>query len=264
MQRRALGRLGRLHGRRAHLYCVGTAKSGTHSVREMFSRSVRAAHEPQASELIDKFFAWQQGRIGEGEMIHWVRARDQSLALEVDSSWLNILILEWLVREFSDARFVLTIRDCYSWLNSEFNRVLRPVERSPQRVRVREFLYQREHSIHGPEERILKEKAIYPIANYLSRWTAHNEAVLAQVPKERLLIVRTDEITQRAHGIADFAGLPRWSVRLHRTHEYRNPIDERLIKQIDSAFLERKVEQHCRPLMSRFFPEIKSLDDLEL
>ena len=36
--------------RRTRLYCVGGGKSGTHSVAEMFSRNVRARHEPEALE----------------------------------------------------------------------------------------------------------------------------------------------------------------------------------------------------------------------
>jgi hypothetical protein len=256
--------LGRQRVRRAQLYCVGTAKSGTHSIHSMFSRNVAARHEPQAVNVIEMFLDWQDHRRSEGELREWIRARDRELALEVDSSWFNILILDFLLAEFPRARFVLTIRDCYSWLNAEFKRVLRGNSPEPQRGVIRKFLYERKGSVHAPEEQVLKANGLFTIDSYLARWAAHNEKVLATIPAERLLIVRTDQIKQRAHEIADFAGLPRHTVRLNQTHEFQNPVQREIIGEINRNFLERKVDEHCRPLMNRFFPEIKTLDDVKL
>lgn len=33
-------------------YCVGTAKSGTHSVSAIFEKNYRASHEPEGAQLI--------------------------------------------------------------------------------------------------------------------------------------------------------------------------------------------------------------------
>ncbi|HKI68741.1 MAG TPA: sulfotransferase, partial [Verrucomicrobiae bacterium] len=253
--------VGRQKVRRTQVYCVGSAKSGTHSIRSMFSGNVCAGHEPQALQLIEKFFEWHNRRISDQEMTNWILERDRDLALEVDSSWFNVLIHDFLAREFPGARFVLTIRDCYSWLNSEFKRVLHAPTGLSQRIRLREFLYDRENAVYAPEEQILRETGLFPLDNYLSRWSAHNEAVLNTIAAERLLIVRTDQIRARAYEIADFAGLPRHAVRLQRTHEYRNPVEREIIREIDRSFLEEKIERHCRPLMARFFPEITSLRD---
>jgi hypothetical protein len=255
---------GPLAVRRTQLYCVGTAKSGTHSLCAMFSRNVRAGHERRAEPLIDKFFERQEGRIGEGEWREWIHARDRELALEVDSSWFHILMLDVLAQDFPHARFVLTIRDCYSWLNSELKRVLHRPTQNPRRIRMRRFLYERPGATYAPEERVLQDTALYPIDSYLARWTAHNEQVLATIPEERLLVVRTGQIRARAHEIADFAGLPRHAVRLERTHEYRNPVARELIREIDRDFLEHKVAQQCRPLMERFFPDIRTVSDAKL
>ena len=182
-----------------------------------------------------------------------------------DSSWPNILILEFLLREFPGARFVLTIRDCYSWLNSTLNHSLRYRGVSPrQRVKARDFAFQRDGFVHAPEERWLRDGGFYTLDGYFSGWAAHNRRVLAAVPPEQLLVVRTDRIRHCAHEIADFAGLPRQVIRPHRTHEFQNPDKKEIIRQLDRDFLERKVEQHCRPLMTQFFPEIKTLDDARL
>jgi len=255
---------GRLKVRRTRLYCVGAAKSGTHSIYSMFSRNVRAGHEKEALQFIDTFFRWHEGRMTDQEFREWILARDREMALEVDSSWHLILILDFLAKEFPDARYVLTIRDCYSWLNSEFKRVLHTPSQQSQRIKLRKFIYNGGSASHAPEEQVLKEAGLFTVDNYLSRWVAHNEKVLATIPPERLLVVRTEQIRAHAYEIADFAGLPRYTVQLQRTHEYRNPVQREIIRELDARFLEQKVEQHCRPLMNRFFPEIKTLADVKL
>ena len=255
--------LGPRRVRRVQLYGVSLGKSGTHSIAKMFSHNVRARHEPQAPQLIDKVVDWHSGRISEQEMAGWLRARDRELALEVDSSGINLQILDILLREFPNARFVLAIRDCYSWTNSRMNGDLNAFTSGAWHKWAR-FVYGDGPFIHAPEEKVLKDGGIYTLDTYLSSWAARNGLALAKIPPERLFVVRTDQIRARAFDLADFAGLPHRVVRLHRTHEFRNPGKIPIIRQIDRDFLERKVEQHCRRLMTRFFPEIKSLDDAKL
>ena len=87
----------------------------------MFSSNVRARHEPERRALDRRLLDRHHGRIGERDFIEWLRACDRRLALEVDSSWLNLDILDILRREFPDARFLLTVRDCYSALDATVN-----------------------------------------------------------------------------------------------------------------------------------------------
>jgi hypothetical protein len=255
--------LGRHRARRGRLYCVGIGKTGTHSIANMFSRTVRSGHEAQAVPLMESILAWRNGQINERQFVEWLHRRDREMALEVDSSTLNFEILDVLLREFPDARFVLTIRDCYSWCNSFVNFGARHRDTmNPLWYQMGRFRAHRAE--HAPEEQVLKERGFMNLDCYLSYWATHNWDVIEKVPAERLLVVRTDQIQDRAFQIADFAGFPRRSVRLDRTHEYRNPEKEQILRQIDRDFLEARVEKHCRPLMARFFPEIKSLDDAKL
>ena len=254
--------LGRHRARRSRLYCVGIGKTGTHSIATMFSRTVRARHEPQAVPLMEKILAWRGGEIDDDGFVDWVRTRDREMALEVDSSTLNFEILDVLIRTFPDARFLLTIRDCYSWCNSmmghsaRFHKTTNPLWRQMGRFQG--------DAEHAPEEEVLKQHGFMTLDRYFSYWARHNQEVIDKVPAERLLVVRTDQIQNEALNIARFAGLPGRAVRLERTHEYRNPEKQEYLRQVDRRFVEAKVEQHCRPLMSRFFPEIKSLDDARL
>lgn len=256
--------LGRHRVRRTRLYCVGTGKSGTHSIGGMFSKTVRAKHEPEATQFIAKFLAWKRGAMEETQFTRWLLERDRRLALEVDSSWLNRHILDILLREFPEARFILTIRDCYSWCDSLLNHRIRFSDKAdPLWKQMGEWMHPEKFQ-HAPEERPLKELGFHTLDCYFSHWARHNSGVLECVPAERLLVVRTDEIGRRAFEIADFAGLPRRTVLVQRTHEFKNPAKTPILAQIDPDFLEASVERHCRPLMSRFFPEIKSLADTKV
>jgi hypothetical protein len=254
--------LGAHRARRTRLYCVGMDKTGTHSVAGLFSRNVRARHEPYALSLIQNILDWRAGRFSDDEMTVRIRARDRKLALEVDSSLLNFDILDILLREFPEARFVLTIRDCYSWLDSWINHAVRykddihPLWIQTRAARFRPDLYR-----HAPEERALQEAGLFTLDGYFSNWTDHNRTVLARVPTDRLLVVRTDQIGARAFEIADFAGLPRRAVRPTRGHAFQNPVKQKFLHRLDRQFLERKATEHCGELMRRYFPEIRTPAD---
>jgi hypothetical protein len=246
---------------RTRVYGVGIGKSGTHSLAAMFSTPVRARHEPRALQLIDHVFDLKEGRISEPQMVAWLHRRDRLLGLEIDSAGLNYLILDLLLREFPDARFVLTIRDCYSWTDSAMNHLLRMTNADERWFRVVRYYYGREPVAYDPEERLLEASGIYPLDRYFADWKTRNEEVLAKVPSERLFVVRTDQLRQRASEIADFAGLPRSAIRVDRTHEYINPSKRSFLRELNRAFVERCADVFCRPLMTRYFPEIRSLDN---
>jgi hypothetical protein len=257
--------LGARRVRRTRLYGVGAPKSGTNSVGAMWSSNVRARHEPEFHALIRMLLDRHHGRIGERDFIEWLRVRDRRLALEVDSSALNFDILDILVREFPDARFLLTVRDCYSALDSQVNQFLKVLARRHAIVTELGNVQLGADAHHyAPQERILEQYGAPNVDSLLRRWAYHVHHTLATVPVKRLLIVRTDQLTSRAFEIADFAGLPRRMVRLERAHANRNSAKRPVISEIDREFLERKVEQHCAPLMARFFPEIQSLDEVKI
>ena len=251
----------RLRGvRRVRLYCVGTAKSGTHSIAAMFGGSVRARHEADNRRDIREILEVAAGRVDRDRMKRYVRRRDRRLYLDIDSSQVNFFMLDALLTEFPGARFLLTIRDPYSWLDSIINDSLRrPSNRSW--TDFRNFCFRSDIFSHPPEELALAEHGLYTLDGYLSYWAAHNQKVLSDVPEDRLLTVRTDRITDRVHEIAEFAGLPPAVIELEKSHAFRNPRKFGLLFQVDRDHLEKRVRHHCRPLMERFFPEVRSMED---
>jgi hypothetical protein len=235
---------------------VGTGKSGTHSIATFFNASVRCAHEPEAQELIGRILDHAEDRMDEKQMRRYVSEGDRRLSLEVDSSNLNFFLLDFLL-QFPKARFVLTIREPRSWLNSFFNHYLgrKAGPPNPAWDAMGRFRFQAKGSTYSPEERILEEHGLYSLDGYLSYWAMHNQRVVSTVPTNRLLVVRTNEITARAYEIADFAGLPRRTVRPEASHSFRNPNDFGILRRMDQEHVAAKIAQHCRPLLEAYFPE---------
>lgn len=156
---------------------------------------------------------------------------------------------------------MLTLRNCYAWLDSFINHSLYFVDVRPGWDKLRDFRFKTTEAAHPPKERILKEQGFYTIDGCLSYWANHNQKVLDTVSKDRLLIVKTNGISQRAYDIAAFAGLPKEAVRLEKTFSFKNPKKAGVLCQIDRNYLEEKVKNHCASLMAQYFPEIRSIDD---
>lgn len=251
-------------GRRVRLYCVGTAKSGTHSIASMFSSLVRAKHEPDRKKLIPTILEIGAGRLAGDRLKEWVRVRDRKLRLRVDSANMYFFLLDTFRDEYPEAKFLLTIRDCYSWLNSVMRHALRFPNPAPMWANYRKLLYQPEQHPHAPEERALQERGLYSFDAYLSNWAEHNQSVFDKIPVEKLMVLKTNDIGTRAIEVARYAGLPEALVLPHQAHSFENPIKGNLLQEVPRDFLEAKVEKHCRALMSRHFPEIRSLDDAQV
>lgn len=242
--------------RKTHIYCTGTAKSGTHSIVALLSNQLRSAVEPESDKLIDLVFDIATGHIDDTELSSYLLKRDRRLWLEVDSSQLNFFFLSKLVELFPDAKFILTIRDPYSWLDSFINHQLARGG-SDKWIKLRNFRFRPDIYTHQQGELILKEKGLYALDGYLSYWGYHNRTVIDTVPEDRLLIVRTDKITEHAEEIAAFVGLSSSNLRKEASHAFKAKAKFGLLDQIDQTYLEHKIKEHCGDLIALFFPEIQ-------
>ena len=241
-------------------YCVGMAKTGTVSMHIMFSQH-RSAHEPDRRILVGKILAFANGKIDKSKLIKYIKHRDRRLGLEMDSSHLNYHLIDILVNEFSEAKFILTIRDCYSWVESAINFfVARPLFRfhwSQHHLRaLRRLRFRANEFKHTKEEKILADNECYTLDGYFSFWREHNSKVLATVPADRLLVVKTREINQRVPDIENFLGIESGTL-INRVHANVGSKKFHILSQIDKDFLEEKANLHCKELMDKYFPEVK-------
>ena len=242
--------------RRFHAYCVGTSKSGTTSLADMLSASYRAAHEPEPVALIEKILDAAAGAICGDELEQYMKERDGLLRLEFESSQLLLYVIDILCNTFPHAKFILTLRDCYSWLDSvtnhELTRAINPAWR-----RMAEHRFRGHELTHSAAEQVLADRGLYTIEGYLSYWAEHNRTVLQRVPSERLLVVRTEEIRHRIAEIADFLGIPPDTVDPSASHTNKAVARTNILQQIDPDLIEQQVAEHCADLMKEYFPDIR-------
>lgn len=243
-----------LHPRRMHVFSVGTGKSGTTSIGAMFADTARSDHEPDARRLLRAILRYRDEKLTAKQWERFVLIRDRELWLEVDSSQLNCYLLSVLVPAFPSARFILTIRDCYAWLDSQINHQLSE-EKLPQLwAQLRDVHFRANELTHPDQEKPLKDRGLFTLDGYFSHWAQHNQTVLDTVPPDRLLVVRTNEISAQADAISQFVGAP--ISQEGKTHFFKARAKHNVLSEIDPDYLERKAQQYCRPVMARFFPTI--------
>lgn len=235
------------------VYGVGTAKSGTHSIAGLFGTNFRAQHEPDHVNLIELILGKAAGRVPRERLLDELSERERRLDLDLNSSQLNAFILPELLALFPEARFILTIRDCFSWLRSFIDHQLW-FPAAPEWLRLRHLRFGASRFRYSRHERALEQHGLYAIHSYFRYWSRHNEEVLQAVPADRLLVVRTSEISHLRDEIARFAGVPASSLDATQGHLFRSPARFCVLARVDRRFLEEQMLAHCWPLMARFFP----------
>ena len=243
--------------RRIHAYCVGAGRSGTTSMAGIFSSCYRTAHEPHQKESFTIICALLKGMISKQDFRRYAVHLDNKLQLEFNSSFLNAWALDAFVAEFPEAKFILTIRDCYSWLNSFIfgNGALYLDSRPPrEEERFLNMIFEKRAYRSCKEEWRLFNNGFYTLDDLLSYWAKINNEILARVPKSRLLVVKTHEISSKKNEIADFLNIPPETLDFTKSHMHQSMKHPNMLSDIDRDYLASRVNLHCKDLMDQFFP----------
>ena len=240
-------------GRRFHAYCVGLPKSGTSSIAGIFSGYV-SCHEFMVRETVEHLIRFNRGELSDRQMRSFVRRRDTLGLLEMDSASFNGAYLDFLRDEFPSAKFIFTIRDCYSWLDSLLNMVLyRGRTWAPWAQAYVQFLFGLKPSMYR-SRRSLLESLDTVLDGLLSFWASRNREILANLPPTRSLIVRTSRISDSIQGMASVIGIPVASLNKDCTHAFRAVKKYNLLRDLDYSMLEGRFDLHCAALREEIFP----------
>lgn len=240
---------------RPRLIGVGMGKTGTNALASLFA-PVRAAHEAEAARAIDLILSYEAGTADWREVRRFVLDRDRRLGLTVDVSNLNLFFVDVWLALAPDARFVLTVREPRSWLDSILNHYLRrPPDDAWRAFAARRFGH--DGAPHPREEQVLADAGLHPLDGYLSYWRNHMEKALGTVPAERLLVVPFDRIAAEAVRIARFAGLSAADTDPSRIDEYRNPAKRPILERIPSSHVESCIRRQCGPFTGMFAPHVE-------
>jgi hypothetical protein len=232
----------KLNTRKVHLYCTGMFKSGTHSIHNIFKKYCRSEHEPDNIELMNLYFRIASGRLSKKKLEKIVAKREKRLYLEMDSCGFNYLILDQLLKLYPEAKFIHTIRAPYAWLDSWINHDLNhDFMEITQRYFDENFM--RDKIPYAKEEKVLKYLNLPTIDGMLSYWQNKNLSVLKKVPNNKLLVVKTKDISGNLDAILKFAGLSKIQDSVD-SHAYKAKKKHHILDRLDEKFVQQKLDHY--------------------
>lgn len=242
--------------RRFQVYNVGLAKTGTTSISRIFEQ-YQTGHEFLLAETGEAIKQFQQQQMTEAELRDFLRQRDEIGKLEMDATFCHGHYLPVLADEFPDARFIFTVRDCYSWVDSVINMV-----GTHRQITHLDLIFGLPPDLLMNPEELRRQFPEY-IDRLLALWSEQNRTILDQLPADRSLILRTHEISQRVDDLARFVGVPEETLNQHKSHEFKAPRKLHVLQDVDADVLEEKVQQYGGDLMREFFPGYSLRDFLQ-
>jgi hypothetical protein len=244
-------RILKVRPRRFHAYCVGAAKTGTTSIAHCFFPFYRSQHEAEVEETNRLVISYLEGRLNAVQVKNQIVLRDQRLSLELESSHPLGYLCDVLASTFSEAKFIVTLREPLDWLHSRLNfhhRVDPPAWRE-----YRSYFWIRNHHGYAPQEKELEKYGLCGLDTYLAQYADHYARVLTSVPKDRRIVVKTSELHERLWEIAEFTGASPSRVRFEHRNESSSKI--RPLDSIDPEYVRARILSHCESLIRDFFPE---------
>ena len=239
--------------RRFRAYCVGMGKSGTTSMAGLFSK-YRAAHEFMFPETTRAISDYKTGLISREEFVDFLHARDQKGNLEMDSSSFNFNYVDILVDEYPDAKFIATIRDCYSWLDSMLNMLLvLDIKDWMIDFGARSFGIRVTQDMISSRENIIRALP-HMLDGLLKYWAEGQQFTLDNLPMESSLVIRTEEISESLERIAHFLGVPEDTLSPEQSHLFKAAKKFNILHDMDFNLLQEKFQMHCATLMQKYFP----------
>jgi len=250
--------------RKFHAYCVGTAKSGTHSVAAIFDKHYRSAHEPDSEQLIYLKDQFDRGEIDIAQLLDFLKKRDTRNYLHMESSDFGGYFFQEFMKISPKAKFILPIRDCYSFIDSIINhQINNPVTDNSIWKLGRDINYGNSKNDFSDEEKALTSyQGLYPIEGYINYWVERNKQVLNLVNGNQLLAFKTSEIKQKTPSICRFLKVKSESVNVQSSHSFKAPKKYNLLAQINSDYIEQLVvASGAKEIMKDFYPEILNIHD---
>jgi deoxyadenosine/deoxycytidine kinase len=242
-----------LRPRKCHIYCLGAAKTGTTSLAQMLSQQRRSAHEPETAETNQIVIGYLSKKLSKNDVVQLLKKRDRRLNLEFESSHPLGYFAEFLPELFKNSKFIITYRDPEAWLRSRVNF---HEGKDPEEWRAyRNFIWNRHFDGFPEEETILKEAGLFSLDAYLQQYAEQYELLLAHLPADRTLLLKTEEIDLSTDRLVKFCGEQTSLTGLtsKRTNTYA-PANS-LLNQIDAQYAAEKVAhfQSSTKLADRLF-----------
>jgi hypothetical protein len=262
--------------KRFHLINLGFFKCGTSSVAGWFENYL-ATQEFMIDDLANFLEGFPGGPPPIESLRAWVRYRDAIAYLEVDTSGVNGYLYDAFATEFPEAKFLLPIRDPYSWAGSIINEFLSPSGLAWYSNPREENWYS--DSIGTVDSHLnLMQASLWHsrksfeanlvdiVRGYGDFWQRMTTYLLKNTQRERTFYTRLGELNKNSAAIAKFVGISEsnlcnlgsMSVEVRNSASDRPPGFD--MRKQDRAFLESVFSNETQELTSRLFDGY-TLDD---
>jgi len=213
------------------IYNLGIEKTGTSSLSGLLENN-NSVHEHLFKETTNKILQWKDGSITRDEFVNYIIDRETNRSEPfIDVSTFNHFYADILLDRFTDSKFILTIRDVESWFISEVNWIstincmahhrnefswIKDYMRIKQKGEYDMFITTKKHDFEFDNK--IKNNVMKTLLNssmmedILEYYYSSNKKVIDLIPKERLLILDTNDISKSDKIISDFCCVPQDSL----------------------------------------------------
>jgi hypothetical protein len=210
------------------VFCLGLPRTGPELIWQMASRGWKSSDTIQAAEYCESIMS------GEPKRVERFLERRQFLGIEVDCSHLHGYALETILKMHPSAKFILTTRECYGWLNH----FIEYCKKCPDYLNIFwHWLYSTPGDYH-PEELILKHHGMHKVDSYISEWANYHDRVINLIPPHRLLIIKWVDLNSSLGKIANFLNIKEDSLRLCHDEQLRTCS---LFNKVNTTYVREKI-----------------------
>ena len=246
-----------------HAYCAGLPKTGTTSIGNIFAH-YRSLQEYRFREALEAVCRFKDGKTSKRELREFVRRRDDAGRPEMDSSCINYLFMDELLCEFPDAKFIFTVRDCYSWCDSIYNTLRNELDNLKlhacetdigREIALLGKGYDFDYGMFRDEKYVIRHFGT-ALEEMLKVWS-HFEKIMARCPASRRIIIRTNDISGGIKRMAGFLGIMPETLISERSHSNITCRKHNILRKADPAMLKEKFDRYvsASSMMKEFFPE---------
>lgn len=239
--------------RNFHVFCVGLPRSGTHSIASLFRHKYRAAHEPYAGTtilLINELF---KGKATKKQVTEQLIIRDSILQLELESSHYLYQLIPQLLKLFPESKFILTVREPRSWLESEINKNYKSID-GKMWSRLESLRYGRYENSYSNLS-LEKMEGVYPVSTYLQYYIDHIDFVLENVPEQKLLVLDTFSLKKNIGRICEFTGAEMNLLNLSGIHSAKSTWKKIQLKHVLKVEkLDTLIDKYCKSYIENKLP----------
>ena len=248
----------KMNTRRIHVYGVGAPRTGTLSLSKMFTPKYKSDHEPNYQNIIP--IVAQKHGVKKRYTRRRIKEELNRERLEVHVSHILVYVLEEIKNEFSNCKFICTYRKPKRWITSMLNRRIKyPLKNMTKQHPGRMWKIWRRISLGVPykESKKLPKNKLHSARKYLKYWSWHYRSVINKIPKERLLVIKTDNLSKSRKEVSKFLGIEKKELsKPKKNHETKNKI--KLKSVFDEEKVEEKIEKYCKSTIEKMEKRVRT------